>query len=96
MEYTEYYANLPEQVAAYLTEGDRITLQGSMENDCTGQVYLATFLGYEGGNAKIVLRASDGSALDGESYCATVVRSGFTNQLTVDAGNISALKDPTQ
>lgn len=79
-------------VDAALTKGDEVLLFNSGDNAPVSRpVAFGIVIDKEDGMAKLYCKG----ALTETSYKAMVVRSGYRNQLTVAAGTITALEDPS-
>jgi len=83
-----YLVNLKYATRSTLYEGDEIVLIGS-DSIPKGQ---AIYLGKVGSKYQVYSKDN----LDNAPYSGFVYRSGKRNILSANAGNISALKDPTQ
>jgi hypothetical protein len=84
-----YVFSIPPEVTE-LFPGDELILYGGTGNDLKAQAK-AVYLGYEDNKPMLYCEAN----LTLPKYKAVVMRSGYRNQLTVMAGQITALEDPS-
>jgi len=87
---TLYHFTTSTTAGPNLFPGDEMLLYSS-DPESTKAVCLAVYNGQDGNN-KILYSSSPLSARE---YRAVIIRSGYRNQLTVSAGSITALKDPS-
>lgn len=89
-----YYFSAAAAVEPLLYPGDELIIMEKVvqPTDERRVITKAVYMGTEDGQH--TLQAWD--PLPGKEYTAYIMRSGYRNQLTVDAGSITALKDPTR
>lgn len=83
----QYQFTVREGVEPLFYPGDELLLYGA-QRQVVGE---AVFLGRE--NNQLTLQT--GETLNAATYTGFILRSGYRNQLNVDAGTVTALKDPT-
>ncbi|MFY0599853.1 MAG: hypothetical protein JXR03_09290 [Cyclobacteriaceae bacterium] len=90
----EYFTQVHDAIRPYLNKGDELLVFKVDAEGATLIVGRATYKGISSGSDLIFTNKELETGSD-HLYRATVIRSGFKNQLSVDAGTIQALNDPS-